>query len=344
MDEMPHSFLEICKYCVFNGMYLFYGLCVFLVSLYASRQRPRSGIISEAHAALPPIPGGELPFPNLKPPTTSVATNLFMLALELASFSLFVRIIHSGLSFIRAFFLMSDHPTALRSFWRYFNVYYLIVVLPAAFMPPVLDRQRPPDFDLLAAVVLMICVNALGDLISVRAVLGIFKRLEPLESPTDEQEDLSIAIASETKYYLLVVLAGISSLAVLVVVLMCLSVLYAVQVGQLDLELSATFLAGAWERIVHFPEIATRLYWFRNQPGPFGMAGIPGLFLYGLTTFLPVLILSFLAIIWLALIPFRIAVHLPQGTSPVVRVISAETAVFVLCLAVSFMLRRFEFL
>lgn len=342
---MLHEAYDICKYCLFNGMYLFYGVFVFVVSVYASRRTLAVAVPAKNDkTGFPPIPGGELPFPNLKPPQTSVATNAFALALELASFSFFVHIIHSGLQFIRTVFLMTDSPSRLRSFWRYFNIYYLIVLLPAAFMPPVLDRQRPPDFDLLAAVVLMICVNALGDLISVRMVLRILRRAEPLESAVESQSDIRVAVKNEIKYYLLIIFAGICSLFVLIAVLMCLSILYGIQVGQLDFGLSLEFLQGAWNRIVRFPEIASKPYWFRGQQGPFGLAGIPGLFLYGLTTFLPVLILSFLAAIWLLLIPFRLAVNLPSTTSPVIRVISAESAVFGLCLSISFLLRRFEIL
>jgi hypothetical protein len=342
---MFHEIYDVCKYCLFNGMYLFYGVFVLIVSVYASHRKLAVASLSQNDkAALPPIPGGELPYPNLKLPQTSVATNAFALALELASFSFFVRIIHSGLQFIRTVFLMSDNPSPLRSFWRYFNIYYLIVVLPAAFMPPVMDRQRPPDFDLLAALVLMICANALGDLISVRIVLRILKKAEPLASATGSQKEMHMAVKNETKYYLLIIFAGICSLAVLIALLMCLSVLYGVQVGQVNFGLSLDFLREAWDRVIRFPEIASKPYWFRGQQGPFGLAGIPGLFIYGLTTFLPVLILSFLAAIWLLLIPFRLAVNLPSTTSPVVRVIAAESAVFGLCISISFLLRRFEIL
>jgi hypothetical protein len=341
---MFHGLYDVCKYCVFNGAYLFYAVFVLLVSLYAARLPSLAVPVHADKAALPPMPGGELPFRNLRPPTTSVATNLFALMLELASFSFFVRIMNSGLAFIRAVFLMSDNPSALRSFWRYVNVYYLVIVLPAAFMPPVLDNQRSPDFQLLSAVILLILVNALGDVVSVRIVLGIFKKLEPVREKLAPTVDPIAAIRGEAGYYLLVAFAGICSLLVLIVVLMCSSVLYGVQVGQLDFGLSLDFARGAWDRIVRFPEIASKPYWFRGQVGPFGLAGIPGLFLYGLTTFLPVLILSVLAVIWLLLIPFRIAVNLPSSTSSVVRVISAEGAVLGLCLIASAVLRHFQLL
>src|SRR5262245_14590605 len=104
---------------------------------------------------------------------------------------------------------------------------------------------------------------------------------------------------------------------VLVAVLACSSVLYGVQVGQFDFEFSWTFAQNAWARMRKFSELPYLPYWFRGQTGPFEMGGIPGLFLYGLTTFIPVIILSLLALLWLFLLPFRIAINLPPETSAV---------------------------
>jgi hypothetical protein len=230
---------------------------------------------------------------------------------------------------------MRDHPTPLRSFWRYLNIYYLAIVLPAAFMPPVSHTQRPPDFQLLAAVVLLICINALGDVISVRIVLSIFKRFDPAKYVEMRRDNSWSVLKDEIRYYFAIIRGGMSCLCVLAIVLICSSILYGVQIGQMDFGFTESFFSNAWGRAIQFPELATTMYWFRGQPGPFGLAGIPGLFLYGLTTFLPVIILTCLAIFWLFLVPFRIAVNLPATTSPVVRVIFAEAAVFALCLTTS---------
>lgn len=142
-----------CKFCLFDSAYLFYALFVFAVSMLASQAVVP---ICANEGRLPPIPGGELPFLR-SPPKTSVIADTFSLALNLASFSFFLRIMQFAIHFIRTIFLMTDNPTPLRSFWRYLNIYYLVIVLPAAFMPPVSHPQRPPDFHLLTAVVLLIC-------------------------------------------------------------------------------------------------------------------------------------------------------------------------------------------
>lgn len=338
---MAAELYKICKFCLFDGAYLFYAVFVFAVSLLASSARtPVAEPVRYDPGRLPPMPGGELPFPR-NPPKISIVADTFAFALDLASFSFFLRITRSALEFIRTIFLMRDNPTPLRSFWRYLNVYYLVIVLPAAFMPPVEHAQRPPDFNLLAAVSLLICVNALGDVISVRIILDIFKKYDPDKFAKLSQEDPWSRLRAEVFYYLAVLRGGLYCLLVLCAVLMCSSVLYGVQIGQMDFGLSHDFLRNVWERAVRFPELATTLYWFRDQPGPFGLAGIPGLFLYGLTTFLPIIILSAVAVVWLLLVPFRIAVNLPATTSPVVRVISAESAVFAMCLAIGFMFGRF---
>jgi|GEM_PF-4862353 len=342
---MLHELYSVCKYCLFNGFYLSYAILVFFVGFYASRRATVAAApISNGVRATPPMPGGELPLFGMKEPAPFVATAAFTVLMNIASFRLFVSVIHSGLHFIKTVFLMSDNPTPLRSFWRYLNIYYLVIVLPAAFMPPVLDQQRSPDFHLLAAVVLLICVNALGDVVAVRSVLFIFKRLEPLERVHLAPDNLLQSIKTEATYYGLVVLAGLCSLAVLLVVLMFSSILYGVQVGQLDFAFSLEFAKSAIDRAIRFPELASKPYWFRGQEGPFGLPGIPGLFLYGLTTFIPVLILAFLAAAWLLLIPFRVAVNLPSTTRPVIRVISAEAAVLALCVSVSVLLRYADIL
>jgi hypothetical protein len=228
---------NVCKLCLFDGVYLFYGLFVFVVSIAASKaDSQNAGRLQVEQGRLPPIAGGELLYPSpLGPPGTSKVTDMFGYVLGFASFSFFLRIANSAIQFIRTIFLMTDNPTPLRSFLRYFNIYYLIIVLPAAFMPPVSHPQRAPDFQLLAAVVLLICVNALGDVISVRVILGIFKKFEPLTCAVLKQASPWESLRNEVTYYLAVVRGGLYSFAVLIGVLVCSSILYGVQIGQMAL-------------------------------------------------------------------------------------------------------------
>src|SRR5580704_4302360 len=182
---------DICQVCLFDGVYLFYALFVFAVSILAANANSTNANQRQSEQErLPPMPGGELRLVigRVPPPDKSVVTKTFELALGLASFSFFLPIVRFAIRSIRVIFLMRDNPTPIRSFLRYLNVYYLAVVLPAAFMPPVSHPQRQPDFQLLAAVVLLICVNALGDVISVRIFLSIFNKFDPDKYATLKQD------------------------------------------------------------------------------------------------------------------------------------------------------------
>jgi hypothetical protein len=337
---MASEILKICKVCLFDGAYLFYAVFVFLVSLAALRTNKYAvaGAAGPAAEVLPPLPGGELPF--LQPrtqPRVSVVGDAFSYAVDLASFSFFLLMTRWALDLIRTIFLMRDNPSFIRSFWRYLNVYYLVIVLPAAFMPPVAHPQRAPDFNLLAAVSLLILINALGDVVSVRLILNLFKTFDPEKFLRLPESDPWRRLRAEVTYYLAVLRGGSYCVLILCAVLVVSSILYGIQIGQMDFGFTSDFFLNAWDRILKFPELVTTMYWFRNQPGPFGWTGIPGLFLYGLMTFLPMIILSTFATFWLLLIPFRIAVNLPATTPPVVRVISAEAAVFAMCVGLSYL-------
>jgi hypothetical protein len=70
---------------------------------------------------------------------------------------------------------------------------HLFIVLPAAFMPPVSHPQRSADFHLLFAVVLLICINALGDAIAIRVTLRTFEKLK--------FEQVSFPIGSDENFW-----------------------------------------------------------------------------------------------------------------------------------------------
>jgi hypothetical protein len=343
--NMTHELFTVCKDCIFHAAYPVLVLIIFGVSALISRANSvEASRVEGGRGREPPMLGGELHNPATRkaPEMSELAEKAASVLNSLASFSLFLQIVDVAREFIRTIFFMRDNPTPLRSFRRYLNFYYLIIVLPAAFMPPVSHPQRPPDFQLLAAVILLICVNALGDVISVRIFLRIFPRFEPskYELWKKMQADPWVGLRGEIGYYLAVIIGGLCCLVVLIVVLMCSSVLYGVQIGQMDFGLTQSFFHNAWDRIVRFTELPRTLYWFRGQPGPFGTAGVPGLFLYGLTTFLPMIILACLALFWLLLIPFRLAVSLPPTTPPWARVVSAQLALLGMCIITGLVLDR----
>jgi hypothetical protein len=329
-----------CKDCaLFNGsgFYLAYGLIVLIASVtkFRARSQPSSaGFTADQQKFLPFT--GELA--EVFAARASISAYLFQAILTLVSFSFFSAVVRRTVGFIRIAFMMGDNPSFLVSFKRYFLLYYVAISLPAAFMAPVAYAQRKPDFHLLAAVVLLIVINAIGDVISVRLTLRNFEKLKFDETIhlDNSAAEFQQSIRNELTYYLAVLKGSAYPLVVLIVILAISSVLYGVQVGHLDFAFSKSFLVGVWDRILRFPELAFQPYWFRDQPGPFGTAGIPGLFLFGIISFIPVIILFGVAVVWIILLPLRMAINLPVGR--VQKVVVSETAVIILCAMITYAL------
>jgi hypothetical protein len=332
--------ISICRECaLFNGslFYLAYGLIVLLASVTRFRQSSQAVATAPVGEDKKPPLAGELG--ELFSLRASISTQLVAALLAVGSFDFFRAMVQRVVAFIRFVFLMGDKPSFLVSLRRYLVFYYLAIPLPAAFLAPVLHEQRKPDFHLLIAVVLLIFVNALGDVISVRLTLRNFENITyrdaaPLNDPTAQFWQ---SIKNEAIYYLSVARGTAYSLGVLIGVLILSSILYGVQIGEFDFGFSADFFTGAWDRVLRFPELAFTPYWFRDQTAPFPSGGIPGLFLYGVVSFIPIIILFGLAVVWLILLPLRIAVTLPVGRAQ--RLVASEFAVIVLCIVVSHALK-----
>jgi hypothetical protein len=341
MQLLLTEFYNTCKSCLIlnrPGMeiYIAYALFVLIsgfLPFYRVVERQEEKFAGK-------LPIGELP--KLPRPRRRIQEPVDVILmrgiLNLVSFDRFRDIVQNILNAMRTFFLLRDNPSFLRSFIRFFNLYYVIIVLPAAFMPPVAGQRRA-DFHLLAAVILLIFINALGDAISFRYVLNDFPptltKFRSVKTPSkiNSRARLWRSVKVELSYYLTVAKGVTIPLAVLVLILALSSVLYGVQIGQFNFELSIGFLQNAWERMLRFPELVAELYWFVDRPGPFGWAGIPGLFIYGIISFTPVIVLGLLALFWLLLMPLRIAVNFPGPLWA--RVILSESAVYVVCLIIS---------
>lgn len=285
------QFATICKDCVLfssSGLFLAYGLLVLVASLTPfSKPDFQKRKTAKRRASRTPPMIGELG--EIAKPRPSVGALVLQLTLRIASFHFFAWLVQKMLAFIRIAYLMRDKPSFGKSLLRYLIFYLIIIPLPAAFMPPVGDIQRKPDLQLMCAVVLLIIINAFGDAISVRVTLRKFEELK-FEKTTIENtiaEDFWAAVRNEISYYFAVVRGTLYSLVILGGVLALSSVLFGVQVGQLDFAFSNDFILGAFDRIRQTPSLVFDFYWFRDEPGPFGLPGIPGLFLYGLTTSYP---------------------------------------------------------
>jgi hypothetical protein len=326
----------ICGKCfVFASSYLYaiYAVIVGILSfLRLDGTSGTSGAGTVSSSRLPPIPG-ELSLFQLKISVSAQIVTRFIV--HAFSFEAFQRVVRATVKLIRIVFLMNDNPSLVRSYLRYLNVYLIIVPAPAALFWPVLHHQRQLDFQLALAAVLMILINAAGDVASVRLFLWNFEglRFAHIEHNASEKSRFWVNARNEALYFLQVAKGAGYSLAVLLVVLALCSVLFGVQIGQFDIDFSWRFFRGAADRIVHFYDLAFEPYWLTGHAAPFATKGFPGLFLYGVITFIPMVVLFALTAIWMLLLPIRLALTVPGGL--VYRVISSELALLLLCIVVT---------
>ena len=196
-------------------------------------------------------------------------------------------------------------------------IFYLIVVpLPAAFMPPVGGHQASPDYHLLTATILLIVVNAVGDAVSVNITIWNYKRaiiygtrvIGRAGRKDDAKGDIvPFNARGEFYFYLRTMLdlfyASLSLIAVLVVS----NVLFGVQIGQYKFAFDPETLSMMRDRAMNFWDLRAELYWFRGDTkGVFGYPGIPGMFFFAITTYLPTIFVATAALIWAIMLPIRI--------------------------------------
>ena len=227
------------------------------------------------------------------------------------------------------------------NYWSAFkriSVFYLIAVpYPAAFLAPVGYKQADPNLQLMIGGMLFMLVNILGDLLSSRITVSNFSNVLKLFRDAD-QVDIDQHFFQGVKFELAIYLTTLRDLAaalfVLCLVLILSNVLFGIQVGLYTFSTDLSTLGMMWDRAVHFYDIAHELYWFR---GPNGMppqgVGVPGMFIYGTTTFLPTLIMLFFSILWTLTLPLRIILQMPR--SKLFRIITAELSVFAICVTLS---------
>ena len=75
--------------------------------------------------------------------------------------------------------------------WRMITLYFVMIPVPAAFMPPVGIVQRQADLQLMIALLLIILSNAIGDLISVRISLRNFEHVSKLNFSLNKKNGIN---------------------------------------------------------------------------------------------------------------------------------------------------------
>lgn len=332
-------FCNQCVYSTSSEIYIAYALLVLAAGFIASR-------INFAHPAALGADGSSTAlvlgeFGRLDQPKKSIQSQAISAIVSILSVETFFFLIDAVVSFVKKIANITEPRIQMRTFVRFLNFYFIVIPLPASFMPPVPPHvQRPPDAILLSAVVLLIITNAIGDVFSFNLTIWSYTKFEnryrERGAPKDESP-LSFyrSLWSEAVIYYVILRGAAYSLLVLIIVLTVSSVLFGVQVGECTFALTSDNALKVLDRMRRFPELAGEMYWFKaGGPAPFGLPGIPGIFIYGMTTFLPTILMLAFALVWLLALPLRIALFLPANAT--LRVLISEITVLALCSALSY--------
>ena len=242
----------------------------------------------------------------------------------------------------RFYNIRGDYYDCARSFKTALCFYFVIIPLPAAFLPPVNGTQIDPGLQLAIATLLLIFFNAVGDTISVNCSSRIIRRA--LNLTRDENHEIStvsadsyVSVKYEIKLYAFLLLDLVCATGLLILVLMVSSIMYSVQVGEYALNFQPETLSLMLESAKDFCRLFGALYWFEEDPDAFlGQPGIPGMIFFSLTTFLPTLFIGLSALFWLLVFPIRIL--LLRKINRFIKLAVSELFIFILCLGCIFII------
>lgn len=337
-----HPFGKMCLNCLTfgtGGFYLAYGLLILITGLTMPAQlsaiNQQSSGKDVPELRLPDI--GVLKLNRLS--QGSIISNIYIFLINILRPVTFLKLSEFFLNSIEFILGIKDKEF---NYWtvfkKFFLFYFILIPLPAAFMAPVGYVQAQPDLHLMVALVLLIFVNAIGDTISTRITTKNFRKIIDLCKDQSEAQDvkkLSQGMKFEAKLYFTAIKDLFLALIVLCVVLSLSSILFGIQISSYKFSLDGQTLSKMFERAVMFPELLKENYWFReiNPNETTSDKGIPGMFLFAVSTFIPTIIMLLVSLFWTLTIPLRLLLQLPK--SKLVRIVTAEASVIGLCVFVS---------
>ncbi len=339
--------IQICVDCLADNAWVLgaYGGLVFVLWLSINYN---SGQDKDIPSGMLPNPSADLPSTHLK---VLVRTYRKRIVEKLDDFLSLFR--HENLRFLASSFVQilewvygirGNYWDFARSFKAALVFYFVIIPLPAAFLPPVGGVQINPSAQLMTATVMLIFANAIGDMFSVncsakiiRTALKLPKIGNPMSETNDETPNSSttkISVFNEIKFYSFLLIDLTIAVGFLILVLMASSVMYGVQIGEFGFNSDATTLSLMWESALNFKRLFGAFYWFASDPNGFlGQPGIPGMLIFSLTTFFPTLLIGLSAFIWLMVLPIRML--LTKEIGRFTTLFASQICVFVICLGIS---------
>lgn len=339
--------VQICVDCLVDNAW-YVGAYAGIVLLLWLSINYKSGREEEIPSGMLPTPSADLPAAHLKALAANLRRRLVEKRDEFLNFFKHENLQALASSFVHTlewvYGIRGNYWDFARSFKAALVFYFVIIPLPAAFMPPVGGIQIAPSAQLMVATVILIFANAIGDMFSVncsvkiiRKALNIPRNEMSREETYSEQQNLSstkIELIEELKFYGYLFLDLIVATSFLILVLMISSVMYGVQIGEFGLSSDKATLLLMWDSAWNFDRLFGAFYWFANDPTGFlGQPGIPGMLVFSLTTFFPTLLIGLSAFIWVMVLPIRILISKEIGR--IQALIASQACVFLICLGFS---------
>lgn len=343
------DFKRVCVECLTSNVHLFLGYAIVAFLLWLALNYDQ-GEIEEA------IPEGMLP----RPPTDISSMDFLRFAavfrrtiidqltdaLGILRHQTLVWLVKVVLAIFRTVYgIRGNGWDYLRAFKAALIFYFILIPLPAAFMPPVGAGQIEPSAALLIATIALILINAVGDAISINFSVKIYKTAIVNQSDEDlfRSYDKRILLFSrrpesdlerEVQFYLTLLIDFAIATLCLIGVLMISSVLYGIQIGEFSFSKDPETLGLMWEAAKDFWRLSSTFYWFANDPEGFsGQPGIPGMLIFSITTYLPTLCLAVCAVIWLFLLPLRILLSTRLNNKA--RLAVSQVLIYVGCIVIT---------
>lgn len=197
-----------------------------------------------------------------------------------------------------------------KTIFKFSIFYYCIVSAPAVAMIPANFLQHL-NGQSAAALGLMMLTNAIGDYFSIKITLRNIERVTnfyqtKLNYNVHYYKSFMHSLYIEMRFYLITVFDMLLALLILIAVLIFTSIYFGVAIGEYEFSFSREFLHGAIDRAPRFWETAFEPYIMRGTELSEQNNGIPMLFIYSLTSFIPSIVILLTSLIWMFFLPLRI--------------------------------------